>query len=280
MTVAMAAVLAMVIGSLISCAETKASEKKVSPTAGPQVEELEQSMSYEEYQKRYKEVFGTATEQMAEEGNPAELVLEDGIDLVNTAAGPKGLSCASCHGKDGVKLKGVAATYPKYNPAIKGIATVALQINRCREGNMGAEPFKYESYDQLAITMYVKSLANGVPVRVSIDGPARPFYDKGKVYYFQRQGQFNFSCAVCHVKYAGYMARTNLISNNKHHGDHWPAYRLKWGKTGSMQRRFRGCLKNMRAKRPAFQSEIFRDLELYLTSIANGEPVQVPGLRM
>ncbi len=272
-------------GSLLSCATPKAGEKtpatkEKAATKGPQIENLEQSMSYDEYQKRYKAFFGNATEQMAEEGNPAEFLIDDGRDLVNKVVGTEGSSCATCHGKDAVKLKGVAATFPKYSPAIKSIMTVALQINRCREKRMGAKPLKYESYDQLALTMYVKSLSNGIPIHVSIDGPARPFYEKGEAYYYQRQGQFNFSCAVCHVKYAGFRARTNLISNNKHHGDHWPAYRLKWGKTGSMQRRFRGCLKNMRAKRPAFQTEIFRDLELYLTSIANGEPMRVPGLRM
>ncbi len=277
----MAALLAVALGSVISCAETKANEKKkVSPKDTPEIEQLEPSMSYEEYEKRYKEIFGTATAKMAEEGNPAEFLIDDGKELANQVMGTKGASCATCHGPDAIKLKGVAVTYPKYSKAIDGIMTVALQINRCLENRMGAKPLKYESYDQLALTMYVKSLSNGMPIHVSIDGPARPFYEKGKVYYYKRQGQFNFSCAICHVKYAGHMARTNLISNNKHHADHWPGYRLKWGKTGSLQRRFRGCLKNMRAKRPKYQSEIFRDLELYLTSISNGEPLQVPGLRM
>lgn len=244
------------------------------------IEELTPSMSYEEYQKRYEKYYGDATARMAEEGNPADFLLDDGKELAGTVAGSKGKSCASCHGKDALQLKGKATDYPKYNADLKGIMTLPLQINICREKQMGAEPLKYESYDQLALTMYIKSLSNGLPIKVSIDGPAKPFYEKGKAAYYKRRGQLNFSCAICHVEYAGYKARSNLISNNKHHADHWPSYRLKWGKTGSLQRRFRGCLKNMRAKRAAYQSEELRNLELYLTYINNGDLIQVPGMRM
>ncbi|NOY53488.1 MAG: sulfur oxidation c-type cytochrome SoxA [Deltaproteobacteria bacterium] len=266
----------LVLGILNSCAGTR----EATHSGGTVVKEFTPSMSFEEYQKRYNEYYGDATAQMAEEGNPAEFLLDDGKDLANTVAGTKGKSCASCHGKDAVKLKGVAATFPKYNADLKGIMTLPLQINLCRKNAMGAEPLKYESYDQLSLTMYIRSLSNGMPIHVSIDGPARPFYEKGKAFYYKRQGQWNFSCAICHVKYAGYRARANLLSNNKHHVDHWPCYRLKWGKTGSLHRRFRGCMKNMRAKPLAYQSEDYRNMELYLTHIANGEPIQVPGMRM
>lgn len=248
--------------------------------SGSKIEQLTPSMSFAEYQKRYEKYYGGFTAQMAENGNPADFLIDDGKDLANKVVGSKGKSCASCHGKDALKLKGAATTYPKYSAAIKGIMTLPMRINTCREKRMGAKPLKYESYDQLALTLYVKSLSNGMPIHVSIDGPAKPFYEKGKIAYFKRHGQLNFSCAICHVKYAGYKARSNLISNNKHHADHWPCYRLKWGKTGSLQRRFRGCMKNMRVKKPPFQSEELRNLELYLTYIDNGDVIQVPGMRM
>ncbi len=248
--------------------------------AGDEIQEYEPNCTYEEYEKIYLEFYGNSTQEMAEEGNPGELMLDDGEELFKTVDGTKGKSCASCHGENGEKLKGVAATYPKYDPEIKGINTIALQINRCREKYMGAKPLKYESYDQLALTLYVKSLSNGVPINVSIDGPARPFYEKGKKLYYTRMGQWNFNCAICHVKYACKRVRTNLMSPNRHHGDHWPSYRLKWGKVGSLQRRIRGCMKNMRAKPFPYQSEEIRALELYLTYQSNGLPLQVPGMRM
>ena len=248
--------------------------------ASDTIKEYKPSVSSQEYEKRYKEFYGNFTEQMAEEGNPADLTLDDGRDLFSTVAGSKGKSCASCHGKDGKKLKGAATSYPKYDASLKGIKTLALQINMCRKNKMGAKPMKYESYDQLALDLFVKSLSNGMLINVSINGPARPFYEKGKAFYYKRMGQINFSCAICHVKYAGHKARANLISNNRHHADHWPSYRLKWAKTGSLQRRFRGCTKNMRAKPLPYQSDLYRDMELYMTYISNGLPIKVPGFRM
>ncbi|MDA8168898.1 MAG: sulfur oxidation c-type cytochrome SoxA [Nitrospiraceae bacterium] len=248
--------------------------------AAPRIKEYTPNISSQEYEKRYNAVYGKSTEKMAEEGNPADFMLDDGKDLFGKAEGSAGKSCASCHGANGEKLKGVAATFPKYDPAINGINTVALQINRCRQEHMGAAPLKYETYDQLALELYVKSLSNGVPIKVSIDGPAKPFYEAGKAYYYKRHGQFNFSCAICHVKYAGHMMRANLLSSNRHHADHWPAYRLDWGAAGSFQKRFRGCNKNVRQEVLPFQCETYRDLELYLTYQANGLPIQVPGFKM
>ncbi len=246
----------------------------------PAIKEYTPNISTQEYEKRYKEVYGKFTEQMAQEGNPADFVLDDGKDLFGKVEGSAGKSCASCHGADGEKLRGVAATYPKYDPALKGINTVALQINRCRKDRMGAPELKYESDAQVALELYVRSLSNGVPINVTIDGPAKPFYEAGKAYYYKRFGQFNFSCALCHVKYAGHMIRANLLSNNRHHADHFPEYRLDWGGVGSLEKRFRGCNKNVRQTPEPFQSETYRDLELYLTYQANGVPVEVPGFRM
>ncbi len=244
------------------------------------IKEYEPNVTYDEYLQRYEKVYGDFTKQMDEEGNPADFLTEDGADLFRAVEGTMGKSCSSCHGKDGKDLKGAAATYPKFDKALNGIMTIPLKINFCRQYHMGAKPLKYESYDQLALTLYVKSLSNGMKINVDISGPAKKHYTAGKKFYYKRMGQWNFNCAVCHVSYSGQLIRANLLSPNLHHADHWPSYRLKWSKTGSLHRRFRGCMKNMRAKPQAYQSETYRDLELYLTSIANGLPIEVPGMRM
>ena len=111
----------------------------------PEIKEYTPNISTQEYEKRYKAVYGKFTEQMAAEGNPADFVVDDGKDLFGKVEGSAGKSCASCHGANGEKLKGVAAAYPKYDAGIKGVNTVALQINRCRKDHMGAPELKYES---------------------------------------------------------------------------------------------------------------------------------------
>lgn len=244
------------------------------------IKEYTPNISQEEYEKRYNKAFGEFTKKMAEDGNPAEMLLDDGKDLFHKADGSNGKSCASCHSQNGEKLKGAATTYPKYDHALKGIKTFAMQINICRERHMGAKPMKYDSSEQLALEIYTKSLSNGMPINVSIDGPAREFFEAGKRFYYTRKGQWNFSCALCHVKYAGHMLRVNLLSINRYHATHWPSYRLEWAGTGSLQKRIQGCVKNMRADISELQSEEYRNVELYLSYKSNGLPIQVPGFRM
>ena len=245
-----------------------------------EIKEYTPNVSPEEYEKRYNKAFGEFTKKMAEEGNPADMLLDDGKELFHKVDGTQGKSCASCHGQNGVKLKGAATAYPKYDTNLKGIKTFGVQINMCREKQMGAKPLKYDSSDQLALEIYTRSLSNGMPIKVSIDGPARPFFEAGKKFYYTRMGQWNFSCALCHVKYAGQLLRVNLLSNNRRHADHWPSYRLEWAGTGSLQKRIEGCVKNMRAKTSDLHSEEYRNVELYLTYISNGLPIEVPGFRM
>ena len=90
------------------------------------IEEFKQSVSPEEYQRRYKEFYGDFTEQMAEEGNPADFMVDDGKVLFNKVAGTKGKSCASCHKDNGKDLIGAATRFPKYDASIKGIKTVEI----------------------------------------------------------------------------------------------------------------------------------------------------------
>ncbi len=246
-----------------------------------EIQEYTPNISAEEYEKRYNEFYGDATKKMEEEGNPAEMLLDDGNALFKKVDGSKGKSCASCHGQNGEKLKGAATIYPKYNAGIKGILTLPVQINRCRENQMGAKPWKYDTPDIVAVELFVKSLSNGMPIKISIDGPAKPFYEAGKKMYYTRLGQWNWNCATCHIKYSGHKTRANILSTNRHHADHWPTYRMAWQSTGTIQRRIiNDCIKNMRVdKLPEYESEDIRNLEFYLTYQANGLPIQVPGLR-
>lgn len=252
-----------------------------------EVKEFPMGIDLKEFEKEYEKIHGEELKRMAEENNPAEIYLEDGQELFHKIDGSKGKSCASCHGQNGERLKGVATTYPKYDAVIKGILTLPMQINRCRENNMGAKHWKYGKHDIVAVELFVKSLSNGMPIKIDISGPARPFYDAGKKIYYMRLGEWNWSCAHCHVLYAGRRSRAEFLPPTQVLADHWPAYRLAWGavageNTGTIQRRFKGCIKNARVpedKLPALESEFMRNLEFYITAENNGRLIQVPGFR-
>lgn len=208
--------------------------------------------------------------------NPAFLWMEQGEQLWSKKEGKAGKACASCHG--GVKkMKGVAASYPKFNAEEKRVINLEQRINKCRKDNMKAKPWKYESGQLLGMTAVVRHQSRGLPVNVKIEGPARPFYEKGKKFYNQRRGLLDLSCANCHVENPGRRIRADLLSQGQSNG--FPTYRLKWQKLGSLHRRFRGCNKNIRAQPYKSGSQDYVNLELFLGYRGNGLKIESPSVR-
>lgn len=210
-------------------------------------------------------------------GNPAYLWLDEGEALWSKKDGKAGKSCAACHGNASQSMKGVGSSWPKYSKKLGKMQSLEQRINQCRTENMQAKPFKWESKEMLSTTIYVRNQSAGMPMNVSIDGPAIPFFEKGKKFYNQRRGQLDMSCANCHVDNAGNKIRANLLSEGQSNG--FPTYRLKWQKPGSIHRRFRGCNKQVRAKPYGYGSDEYVNLELYVAWRGRGLPVETPAVR-
>lgn len=140
-----------------------------------------------------------------------------------------------------------------------------------------AGTFKWESDELLGLTAWVKYQSRGMPVNVAIDGPAKPFFEKGKEFYYTRRGHFDLACKHCHIDNNGQHIRAELLSQGMPNG--FPLYRLKWQKLGSLHRRFRGCNKNIRAEPYPFGSDEYVNLELYTMWRAQGLPIEAPAVR-
>lgn len=209
--------------------------------------------------------------------NPGMLWVEDGTELWSKVEGEAGKSCASCHGADAAKMKGVATRYPVYDEKLGKLKSVEQQINMCRENQMKAEPFKWESQQMLAMTSFVNYQSLGMPVDVKVDGKAAPFVAKGKEYYFQRRGQLDLACKHCHEDNAGNLIRANTLSEGQING--FPTYRLKWQKVGSVHRRFRGCNTMVRAENLPYGADEYVNLELYVKWRGRGLPIEAPSVR-
>ncbi len=209
--------------------------------------------------------------------NPAFIWLEQGADLWSTAEGEAGKACADCHGDAEESMKGVGASYPKYHEPSGKLINLEQRINLCRSENMQAEPWKWESDELLGMTTFVRHQSKGMPVNVSIEGPAAPFFEKGKDFYYQRRGQLDLACASCHENNYGMYIRADLLSQGQSNG--FPTYRLKWQKLGSLHRRFRGCNRQVRSTPYPAGSDEFVNLELYLAWRGQGLPVETPAVR-
>jgi len=209
--------------------------------------------------------------------NPGMLWVETGEENWSKVEGEAGKSCATCHNDAEKTMKGVSTSYPKYKDKLGKLQSVVQRINQCRTENMKAKAWKWESGEMLAASTYVAFQSRGLPVTVAVDGPAKPFFDKGKKFFNQRRGQLDMSCKNCHEDNAGVMIRANKLSEGQING--FPVYRLKWGKVGSAHRRFRGCNKNVRATPFGYGADEYVNLELYVAWRGRGLAGETPAVR-
>ena len=207
--------------------------------------------------------------------NPGFLWVQRGEALWRDEAAGK--SCVSCHGDATASMRGVATRYPAYDRASDSVLDLEARINACRVQHQGAKPFQRESDELLALTAYVATQSRGMPVAVSIDGPARASFERGRALYMARHGQMNLACTQCHEQNFGKRLYAETLSQG--HGSAFPAYRLEWQSLGSLQRRIRACFYGIRAEMPNPGAPELTDLELYLAWRENGLPIEAPGVR-
>jgi len=209
--------------------------------------------------------------------NPGFLWVLKGEDLWRKAAGAAGKSCASCHQDAAKSMKGVAARYPAFDARAGRVINLEQRINQCRVDHQQTSPFIYESEDLLALTVYVAHPSRGMPMQVTTDGPARPFFTAGRNFFLTRQGQLNLACKQCHEDQWGKQLRGDRISQG--HGNAYPIYRLEWQTVGSLHRRLRSCSIGVRAEPYPYGAQEYVNLELFLAWRARGLPIETPGVR-
>lgn len=212
--------------------------------------------------------------------NPAMLTLDFGMDEWAKVAGSEGKSCADCHGDDPTEsMKGVGASYPKFTEEgdKRAFRNIENQINFCRTERMGADALKYDKTELLGLTIAVRHADRGEPVNVAIDGDAAPFFERGKEMYYTRYGQLDLACSQCHEDNNGLYIRADHLSQGQTNG--FPLYRMKWQGVGSVHRRFKGCMSNIRAEPFPVGEEDFLSLELYTAWRGNGLPIETPAVR-
>lgn len=218
----------------------------------------------------------TQAMQLDDFDNPGMVFVEDAMEAWGTVDGSEGKSCSSCH-NDMESMAGVKATYPKWNEAAGEVRTLQMQVNDCRENRMGAKPWGYDKGPAINMEAALSSVSRGLPVNVTIDGPAQSTWELGKELYYARTGQLELSCANCHEDSYGLMIRADHLSQGQING--FPTYRLKNAKLNGVHSRFKGCVRDTRAETYSPGSKEFVALELYVASRGNGLSVEGPSIR-
>lgn len=213
--------------------------------------------------------------QMDDFENPAFAAVEDAIAEFEKVDGEAGKSCASCHSIS--DFEGLRASLPRWNAKLGKPETLEMIINRSRVEHMKADPWKWEAKQMLGMTAYIGAQSRGVAVDVQTDGPMAEWAQMGKDLYYKKVGQLDMACAQCHEDNYGNMIRADHLSQGQING--FPVYRLKWGGLGSIHRRFKGCMDNIRATPYKRGSDEFIALELYVASRGEGLSVETPAVR-
>jgi len=140
---------------------------------------------------------------------------------------------------------------------------------------MGAVPWEWESDQLLAMTTYVKAQSHGMPVNVSIDGPAHATYEEARR-FTSAAGQLDMSCqAMPRAEQQSPSAHGSFESRANERLSHLSA---ELQALGSVQRRFRECNEQIRAE-PLAYGRRSTWLELYLAGVGKGLPIETPSVR-
>lgn len=175
--------------------------------------------------------------------------------------------------------KQIAGNYPLFDEAKGKVVTLHDAINACRTAN-GEEAYKVNDMKTMGtLTAYMRTLSNGMIMNVKVETPAATAaYEAGKKSFFTRKGQLNFACASCHVQNAGVRLRSELISPAVGHTVHWPVFR-GGDNLVTLQQRYDGCYKQVRAVPPAQGSETMNNLEYFHSTLSNGLPMKASVFR-
>jgi sulfur-oxidizing protein SoxA len=209
--------------------------------------------------------------------NPGMLFVLDGGALWNNKAGAAGKACADCHGDARASMKGAAARYPAFDKSLGRPVTLEQRINLERVNHQQATPLGYESHDLLALSAFLAHQSRGLAITAGDDPALKPFVERGRDLFMQREGQLNLACANCHDDNFDKRLAGAPITQGQPNG--YPEYRLEWQTLGSLERRLRSCMTGVRAQAYDYGAPDLVALELYLMTRAHGMKMESPAVR-
>lgn len=220
----------------------------------------------EEWQKRIDDVEFERPDEVAKFYAKGKKIYETPL--------PSGKTLSQCLPNGG---KMIAGNYPIFDKKQNKVVTLEMLVNECVVLNGGAGYAPDDKKEFWPLMGYVRSLSNGMKVDVKVKGKeAQEAFNRGRDYYYTRNGKLNFACASCHVASAGRMLRGETLSPLVGKAPHFPAFRpdkqgglVPW----TLHRRYERCQEQVGVdeKEKAVQgSKALNDLEYFHTYMSNG----------
>ena len=228
--------------------------------------------------------------------NPGLLDADRGEALWTTPRGPKNVSLEACDlGKGPGQVDGAFAELPRYFADAGRVMDLETRILWCMEKLQGFDhaalvrrphPSLGQSVKEPgAIATYVASKSSGLKYSARLDAPKeKEAVALGEALFFRRSGPFDFACATCHdagglrIRLQGLPHLSRPEEARKVVGE-WPAYRVSNTHVMTMQHRLYDCYWQMRMPELQLGSDVSVALISYLTNLAKGGEIAVPGLK-
>lgn len=232
------------------------------------------------------------------DGNPGLLVIDRGEKLFRTAAGPKNATLEKCDfGLGPGVLEGAYAQLPRYFSDTRRVQDLESRLVTCMvtlQGRDAAQvirrPFAHEGRNESnteieAIAAYVAARSDGHKIAAPRVHPKeREAAAVGEALFWRQHGPMDFSCATCHAADGKRIRLQSLFSgHNKEDIDGvvgaWPTYRVSHNVVRTMQHRMWDCHWQMRLPDIEYGSPATVALISYLTKLADGAKLDLPGMR-
>jgi len=216
--------------------------------------------------------------------NPAVLRAESADDRWATK-GPAGKACADCHaGGVLAAMKGVATRYPQH--VVKYGRVMSIEDFLAVHGpETTGISLAEESADNLDLTVRIKMASNGMPVNLDLGKPENAAaLARGKSSFNRKVGQRDHACADCHTADGGrgagkFLGGRLLVDVTSGMTRHFPTWRTSVGDVWDMRKRLQWCMTPLGTNMLAADAVEYAELEMYLTSFDQGQPLSVPGIR-
>ncbi|QKT03399.1 sulfur oxidation c-type cytochrome SoxA [Ectothiorhodospiraceae bacterium 2226] len=221
--------------------------------------------------------------------NPGLSVTEDVAVPLWDARGPKGQSCADCHGALGpadelrplgviATLEDVGARYPRWFDDHERMMSVEDFLAVHSPQTTGHE-LPAQGLENITMSVLVRMQANGQPYQLETDDPnVQAAIDRGEQLFHRPVGQRQHACADCHTERGGadkFLGGRMLANVNDGMINH-PYWRTNEQALWDIRVRMQWCMTPLGTNYLPGDSPEYADLETYIISKQQGMEVLVP----
>jgi L-cysteine S-thiosulfotransferase len=208
--------------------------------------------------------------------------------------GPKGQSCAGCHGKIGApdaqrplgvikSMVGVAVRYPRWFDKHQRMMSIE-DFHAVHAPATTGYDLPSQSQEALTMAVLVKMQSNGMRYQIELANPnVKAAVERGRETFHKKVGQRGQACADCHTQRGGahkflggrYLADVEQDAMMNH-----PYWRTAWQRLIDSRIRFQWCMTPLRTNMLPGDAPEYADLETFLISkqTQRGDTLQVPRL--